>query len=859
MVSSSIYRDEDDNDDNVKSRQSKHDRLPAAAAVSSLPAPPMNTFRTLNTFSSLPGWNDDGDDGIIMKDLDSFTEGYFIDEQMDRDDYLNNMDQFSQQSKTHTVPTTTTTKRTRQNKSRSIMILTVLILVVLTIVLGVMLPSSNRQGTGDEESSNSDFTSPDENTTSKETSSPTMSPTIDPVTLDSNNDNSNNNSYTEPPQHPQQQLNHFFDLAIQWSGEDSFQDVTTSASRALQWLLFQDPWQLMDDRTVSDFTVQQRYVSAVLYFSFLDDPEMVVNNVVFNNTFLSGMNVCQWNNILSQQEEPDGVNSTRGILCDSQGNIQELQFQGLGVSGTLPKELSHLTNLVKINFGQNFISGSIPASLSRLEQLEIIDIRNCSLTGTLPPELSNLSNHLESILLGNNRLSGSVPKSWSTLTNLRQLDLAFNDLTGELSPEFSALQLHTVRLHGNEFSGSLDTVFCIDNPLVTLTANCLDPQEGIECSCCTFCCNKQGLECTLTGAWLGDAGVATTPPDVVTEKLEKLQAILEPISGQALQDPDSHQSIVLHWMVKSDPNAKDLDEMGYVFVVQKYVLILIYVATNGIGWMDNSGWLNATEVCAWKGISCHSDGLVDDIDLGNQNLVGTLVSEIGVLGNSLQSLMLHGNRWLTGRLPSEVGLLTYLTSLDVSGCQFSGPLPPNIGGLSSISIFNIEENFFSGHIPSEIGGMVQAKSLLLGSNSFTGEVPSEIGSIASLERLVMKSSKLSGTIPTQLSGLERLSHLDLSRNSLSGRIPSELGSLILLEDLFLDANTGINGTVPEDLAFLPRLKQISVHGTGVIGNLDLLFCTGEVQKITANCLDPLVKCTCCALCCDANGEKCTVM
>jgi hypothetical protein len=46
-----------------------------------------------------------------------------------------------------------------------------------------------------------------------------------------------------------------------------------------------------------------------------------------------------------------------------------------------------------------------------------------------------------------------------------------------------------------------------------------------------------------------------------------------------------------------------------------------------------------------------------------------------------------------------------------------------------------------------------------------------------------------------------------------------------------DGNSGINGTVPEELAFLPRLKEFYVHGTAVIGNLDLLFCTGEVSTI----------------------------
>jgi hypothetical protein len=367
------------------------------------------------------------------------------------------------------------------------------------------------------------------------------------------------------------------------------------------------------------------------------------------------------------------------------------------------------------------------------------------------------------------------------------LNEAFNHLTGDIPPGLSDARLEIVRLNGNDFSGSLDPAFCSQTPVGSIIADCLDVDKNVECSCCTFCCNADGVECIATAP---DLTSGTSAPGLVNEREVQLHALLHPVSGDALQQPNSSQSKVLQWMVLADPNPPDLDSTDSVYVIQRYILILIYVAAGGVGWMDSSGWLNDTNVCNWRGISCNEDGnLVTAIELGSQKLRGTLVSEIGALSQSLESLMLSDNEQLSGGLPSEIGLLTSLTLLDISNCQFSGLLPSEIGSLSNVIDFNVGNNLFTGPIPTEIMGMAHATSISVGRNAFSGEIPASIADIGALEALKMNECRFSGPIPPQITALDKLSTLDFSQNALKGGIPSAFGTMSLLEKLYLGRET----------------------------------------------------------------------
>ena len=69
-----------------------------------------------------------------------------------------------------------------------------------------------------------------------------------------------------------------------------------------------------------------------------------------------------------------------------------------------------------------------------------------------------------------------------------------------------------------------------------------------------------------------------------------------------------------------------------------------------------------------------------------------------------------------------------------------------MNGWEQLEELDITNNQFSGKIPDELGELTYIKSVNLSFNYFTGEIPSQLLQIEGLERLYLHVNKLSGTI-----------------------------------------------------------------------------------------------------------------
>ena len=155
-------------------------------------------------------------------------------------------------------------------------------------------------------------------------------------------------------------------------------------------------------------------------------------------------------------------------------------------------------------------------------------------------------------------------------------------------------------------------------------------------------------------------------------------------------------------------------------------LAALYAATNGPEWTNKLNWLTG-DPCpsgAWFGITC-TNGLVTQLNLGENNLGGSLPTEIGLLTNLGAQFNIRFNA-VAGAIPSEVGDLQALTgNIYFTSNQLSKPLPSELGRLTSLSALYATSNRLTGEIPSEIGEL-RDTVIYLNANSLCGDAPAEL-------------------------------------------------------------------------------------------------------------------------------------
>ncbi|KAK4789207.1 hypothetical protein SAY86_020526 [Trapa natans] len=125
--------------------------------------------------------------------------------------------------------------------------------------------------------------------------------------------------------------------------------------------------------------------------------------------------------------------------------------------------------------------------------------------------------------------------------------------------------------------------------------------------------------------------------------------------------------------------------------------------------------------CTWFHITCNQDNRVTRVDLGNSNLSGHLVPELGRLEH-LQYLELYKNS-IEGTIPAELGSLKSLISLDLYNNNISGSIPASLGKLKSLVFLRLNDNKLTGPIPRELVGISSLKVVDVSNNNLCGTIP----------------------------------------------------------------------------------------------------------------------------------------
>lgn len=259
--------------------------------------------------------------------------------------------------------------------------------------------------------------------------------------------------------------------------------------------------------------------------------------------------------------------------------------------------------------------------------------------------------------------------------------------------------------------------------------------------------------------------------------------------------------------------------------VERAALIALYKATDGDNWKNNENWCTDKPLSEWYGVNIDTRfGRVGRLDLDRINLTGKIPTEIGNL-TYLEELHLSGNN--LSELPSTIGNLTKLYYLNVSSNKLT-TLPAEFGNLHLWTLY-LESNLFT-EVPKAIFDLTYLNSLYIDNNPFKGEIPRELGNLTNLSYLYMNGCHFTGEIPPELGKLTNLTNLQLSNNNLSGCIPPELGNLTNLRDVWLQGNQ-LTGELPSELGNLVNVRRIWIYDNQLTGEIPESFSnlTGLIQ------------------------------
>ena len=188
-------------------------------------------------------------------------------------------------------------------------------------------------------------------------------------------------------------------------------------------------------------------------------------------------------------------------------------------------------------------------------------------------------------------------------------------------------------------------------------------------------------------------------------------------------------------------------------------LVALYNATDGPNWTNSTNWLSDAPIGEWHGVTTDTSGRAIELTLHNKRLTGEMPAELGDL-TKLTRLWLSGNQ-LTGEIPAELGRLSNLQYLYLYSNQLSGEIPAELDSLSNLERLNLSDNQLSGEIQAALGRLSNLRYLNLAGNELR-EIPAELGGLSKLHTLNLSGNELTEEIPAALGRLSNLRYLHLS-------------------------------------------------------------------------------------------------
>uniref|UniRef100_A0A0A8XQQ2 Uncharacterized protein n=1 Tax=Arundo donax TaxID=35708 RepID=A0A0A8XQQ2_ARUDO len=402
---------------------------------------------------------------------------------------------------------------------------------------------------------------------------------------------------------------------------------------------------------------------------------------------------------LSSQKSLQGIDLSR---CSLRGKIPAWLVYNLSYFLLLPGNRMDFVEMEHMNgLGGNMTS-----------QLLVLDLSDNEISMVMPSDFASPFANLQYLDMSSNLLYGVIP-SLSEAASLQVLDLSFNRLTGEVLPSlagngsvltslllshnhltgpvppshWSLTELVHLGLENNQFSGRLSPFLFNSTTLKTLNVRNNHLSGIIQDGILSF----QSLGVILLG---GNDLHGAIPMDLCFNNY-------------------------LHYLDLS--NNRFSGEIPGCFYNDFWTILPLY-------YNDERFPGNVTQQMSvdftTKGENLTYMGeplaLMTAIDFSMNQLSGTIPSPLGFL-RQLRSLNLSHNR-LVGPIPEMFMYLQDMESLDLSHNHLNGSLPVQLANLSFLSSFNVAYNNLSGEIPYQSQLMTFNESSFEGNKNLCGKI-----------------------------------------------------------------------------------------------------------------------------------------
>uniref|UniRef100_A0A7S2U7C5 L domain-like protein n=1 Tax=Attheya septentrionalis TaxID=420275 RepID=A0A7S2U7C5_9STRA len=454
----------------------------------------------------------------------------------------------------------------------------------------------------------------------------------------------------------------------------------TPQNLAANWIAFNDGMMLdvpVSTNTKTGARFLQRYALAVFYFSLSGDDWEI------DADFLSSKSECDWNQegMVNDRYVNWGVHCR--VIEDKQWSdkhpdemIQFIWFGDNSLDGTLPDELGLLSELEQIEISDNDVTGIIP-DLSYLARLTRISLINNDLKH-FPHWLgrNTRSPDLKVLALSNNNIWGTLPEDMASLTSLESLGLDSNYISGDITPIQNLRSLKYLYADQNSFEHELsESSFTGMTSLkhLDMSGNWINGSLPISFFDQPDLQVVDLHDCEITGV---------LPSDIDASDVQNLLFLALHDNEMTGQIPDSIS-------LMSNLVHLDLSQNGFWGTYPASFSSLTKMVYLFMGTNDYADENIPTFV--------QSMGNLQELSLKSASLIGAIPEWIGTFSSKLVFLDLDFND-LTGKIPSSIANLQYLTFLLLNANDLTGTLPAAFSNAKNLELLLLDDNDIAGDI-----------------------------------------------------------------------------------------------------------------------------------------------------------------